>query len=199
VGRRPTIPTALTRARARVAALATYMMLVGLMLVMPDLPARAEDSAIERAVKATYLYKFGPFIEWPRTAFDSPFSPVYLCIVGNDPFEDILDRAVRGQRIGDRPIVVRRLRTVDRDSGCHIMYAAGSDAQSVAEILDTVRGTPVLTITDAARDAKARGIIHFVVHDNRVRFIIDDYAASKNGITISSKVLSLALSVRPRA
>lgn len=190
---------ALDRARVKVQALAAYLMLLGLMLAVPDLPARAESNPIERAVKATYLYKLGSFIEWPPTAFDSPSSPVYLCVVGDDPFEDLLDRAVHGQRIGERPVVVRRLRTVDRQSGCQIMYAAGSEAQSVAKILDTVRGTPVLTITDSARDARARGIIHFVIHDNRVRFVIDDYAASKNGITISSKVLSLALSVRPRA
>jgi hypothetical protein len=160
--------------------------------------ARAESDALEYAVKATYLYKFGPFIDWPDAAFESPSSAVNLCVVGDDPFGKILDRAVIGQRIGVRPIVVHRLRATGRDSGCHIMYIAGSDIQSVAEALDAVRGTPVLTITDSARDASAKGIVHFVILENRVRFEIDDYAASVNGITISSKVLSLATSVRPR-
>jgi hypothetical protein len=159
----------------------------------------AQSGSLEYAVKATYLYKFGPFVEWPGAAFESPSSAINLCVVGDDPFGEILDQAVSGQRIGERPVAVRRLRTVGRESGCHIMYVAGSDAQSVAEILDTVRGTPVLTITDSAQDARAKGIIHFVIHDNRVRFEIDDYAAAGNGLMISSKVLSLALSVRPRA
>jgi hypothetical protein len=37
-----------------------------------------------------------------------------------------------------------------------------------------------------------------VIHDNRVRFEIDDAAAARNGLTISSKLLGLALSVKPR-
>lgn len=185
--------TALKSARTSLLALAAC-----LAVLVSNPAARAESDALEYAVKATYLYKFGSFIDWPDTAFKSPSSAVDLCVVGDDPFGKILDRAVSGQRIGVRPIVVHRLRAAGRGSGCHIMYIAGSDVQSVAEALDAVRGTPVLTITDSARDARAKGIVHFVIHENRVRFEIDDYAASVNGITISSKVLSLATSVRPR-
>lgn len=184
---------ALNRARRSVSALT-----VCLLALLPAPAARAEDESLEYAVKATYLYKFAPFVEWPDRAFDSPSSPLDLCVVGDDPFGRILDRAVEGQRIGQRPIEIRRLRTVGRDSGCDIMYVAGSPAQPAAEILETVRGTPVLTVTDAARDGDAKGIIHFVIYDDRVRFEIDDQTAAENGLMISSKVLSLALSVRPR-
>jgi hypothetical protein len=42
------------------------------------------------------------------------------------------------------------------------------------------------------------GIIHFVIRGNRVRFVIDDAAAAKNGMTISSKLMRLALAVHLR-
>jgi hypothetical protein len=79
------------------------------------------------------------------------------------------------------------------------MFVSGSDAQSVPDGLAAVRGMPILTITDAARDADAKGIIHFVIRDNRVRFEIDDRTAAESGLSISSKVLSLAVAVRPRS
>lgn len=158
--------------------------------------APAADQSLEYPVKATYLYKFAPFIEWPDAAFEAPWSPIELCIVGDDPFGPMIDRAVDGQRVADRPITVRRLARIDPAMGCHMMYAAGSAAQPVPDALAAVRGAAVLTITDAARNP-ARGIIHFVVENNRVRFEIDSSAASENGIVISSKLLSLALSVRP--
>jgi hypothetical protein len=41
-------------------------------------------------------------------------------------------------------------------------------------------------------------VVHFVVKDKRVRFTIDDEAASLNGLKISSKLFNLALSIRPR-
>ena len=157
-------------------------------------PAHA---ASEYAVKAAYLYKFAAFVEWPRSSFPEPDSPLNLCIIGFDPFGAYLDQAVAGQRIGERPIVAKRLARAHPDAGCHIAYVAGSRAESVAEGLVVLRGSPILTITDQAMGS-ARGAIHFVVKDHRVRFHIDDEAADQNRLSISSKLLRLALSVRPR-
>ena len=160
--------------------------------------ARAQKASLEYAVKATYLYKFAPFVTWPAGAFAVPSEPLWLCIQGDDPFGPIIDRAVAGQSVGGRPIALRRLRAIDSQSRCHILYLAGSARQGIAEALAAVDDRPVLTVTDAAIDPNVKGIVHFVVHDNRVRFEIDDYAAWQHGLTISSRVLSLAVAVRPR-
>jgi hypothetical protein len=44
-----------------------------------------------------------------------------------------------------------------------------------------------------------KGIVNFVIVDDRVRFEIDDAEAARRGLRISSKLLSLAVSVKPRA
>jgi hypothetical protein len=85
-----------------------------------------------------------------------------------------------------------------RDSGCDMVYVAGSPAQPVAAALEAVRGTPVLTVTDSERYGGPAGIVNFVVLNNRVRFEIDEDAAAANGLVVSSKLLSLAVAVRPR-
>ena len=157
--------------------------------------ARAEANSLEFSVKATFLYKFGPFVEWPPQAFDSPASPFVLCVQGDDPFGASLDRAIAGQHVGQHPVVVRRLAKVEK--GCHVLYAAGSKAQSVAQALAAVRGAPVLTVTDESSGDGTRGVIDFVVKDSRVRFQIDAQAAAQNGLSVSSKLLSLAINVRP--
>jgi YfiR/HmsC-like len=53
----------------------------------------------------------------------------------------------------------------------------------------------VLTVTDGAADPDNRGIINFVISDGRVRFEIDNLAAEASRLTISSKLLSLAVRV----
>lgn len=159
-------------------------------------PARA--ASLEYPVKAAFLYKFAPFVEWPATAWGSPTAPLTLCVVGADPFGDMLDRTIQGQHLGPHPVVVHRLDRLEADSGCSIAYVGGSKSQSVSDGLAAVQGTPVLTVTDEAL-GPAHGIIHFVVRGNRVRFVIDDAAAAKNGMTISSKLMRLALSVRLRS
>lgn len=158
----------------------------------------AHAQADEHVVKAALLSKFGLYVEWPSSAFASPASPVTLCIAGDDPFGETLDQLVASARIDGRNVVVRRLKTVRRDSGCHILYLGGSDAQRGAQIIDAVRGSSVLTVSDAGSRPGA-GIIDFVVNDNRVRFDIDDTAAAENGLVISSKLMSLAVKVKRRA
>jgi hypothetical protein len=54
----------------------------------------------------------------------------------------------------------------------------------------------VLTVTDESLGRETGGVITFAVRDNRVRFRIDTAAAAQNGLTVSSKLLSLALNVR---
>jgi hypothetical protein len=150
--------------------------------------AAAEGDSMEYAIKAAYLYKFGIYVEWPQHAFPSPTSPLYLCIVGEDPFGAALDAAVNGQRIETHPIVIRRVKTLARDTVCHILYANAADLQHV----ETARNG-VLTVSDARG-----GIINFIIKDNRVRFDIDDEAAAQSGLNISSKLLGIALNVKPR-
>ena len=150
---------------------------------------------LEYAVKATYLHKFAPFVEWPSPTAEFPDGNFDVCVVGNDPLGALLDRAVSGENVDGRTIAVRRLVRVTGNPGCSVMYVAGSDAQSVPDALAMVRGMPVLTVTDGETAPNAEGVINFVIADERVRFDIDLGIATADGLTISSKLLSLALHV----
>ena len=159
----------------------------------------ALGQSLEYPVKAAYLSKFGPFVTWPESAFESPSSPFRICVSGVDPFGAALDRSVANVRIGGHPVQVRRMETVVRGSGCMVLYISPSKRQTVDEALRAVKGEPVLTVTDSTQPSTSRGAIHFVVRDNRVRFEIDDRTAAQSGLAISSKLLNLATAVRPRA
>ena len=175
---------------------AGFQRLIGLLVVVFGLaPAATAQEPLDLAVKATYLYKLAPFVDWPQGAFAGPDSPFDLCVIGDDPFGPILDRAVAGQRVGAHPIIVHRLPTAAARSGCELAFVEGSKDQTVREALRQLSGSPVLTVTD---NQASRGIVDFITEDGRVRFRIDDQAASENGLTISSKLLSLAISVVPK-
>ncbi len=153
--------------------------------------AAPAGGAPDVAVKAAYLYKFAPFVTWPDSAATGPFM---VCVVGDDPFGDQIDRAVDGQTLGPRPIQVKHVETIGPKSDCDIAYLGGSRAQSVTEALHAVRGAPVLTVTD---EGDPPGIIAFAIVDGHVRFRIDEVQAQENGLVVSSKLLSLAVAVRP--
>jgi len=192
------ILTQMLRAIARFRSRTAPAVLAALSIALAHGAATAADESLEYAVKAAYLYKFGSFVEWPATAFISSTSPFRLCIVGEDPFGSILDKAVSGQQVGTRSIEVRRLKSVGRDSGCQILYIGVSEAPRFGQIIEALRGSSVLTVSDGRAPGTAAGIIQFVIKDDRVRFDIDEVAAEQNGLAISSKLMSLALNVKRR-
>lgn len=153
------------------------------------------DESIERELKATYLYKFAPFVEWPAGAFESPSAPLNICVVGVDPFGAILDQAVAHQMMGEHPIALKRLAVAG--PGCHIAYVDGEDA-FVTQAIIQFRGKAVLTITDRRPASAAHGIVNFVREANHVRFDIDAATAAQSGLVISSKLLRLARAIQPR-
>lgn len=157
--------------------------------------ASVRAQALEHAVKATFVYKLAAFVEWPAETFDGPQAPLVICVAG-EPVAALVDEATRGQALGSRPIVVRRLGAPAQAGACHIVFVGGPRAD-MAGYLQAARGKPVLTITDDADDARAKGVVNFVVRDNRVRFEIDLDKAAQQHLALSSKLASLAVNVLP--
>lgn len=155
---------------------------------------QAQDASLEYAIKANFLFKFGPFVEWPPQVFASAAAPFNICVAGQDPFGSALDDAVRGQTIDGHPVVVRRLRLVSSEPPCQVLYLGRSPDQKPSEILRLVHGAPVLTVTDERVGADG-GIVHFVLRQGRVRFGVNAASAQASGLTLSSKLLGLAVPV----
>lgn len=155
-------------------------------------PAGAREASLEYPVKAAFLYKFGSFVIWPAPAFSGPGAPLVVCVVGRDPFGALLDRTVRGQTIDGRSVVVRRFSTAQAGEPCHIAFLGGSREQSVEAAAAALAGSPVLTVSEGPAPG---AVIQFLVIENRVRFVIDQRVADAAGLSISSKLLNLAVAV----
>lgn len=157
--------------------------------------ARAQPTAA--AVKAAFLPKFPRYVQWPAGAHPGPRQPFTLCVIGRDPFGGQLDRAAASEVIDGRAVAVRRIATPDGAAGCHLAFVQGRNQSDTARFLLALRNRPILTVTDGAAGPQ-RGIIHFTVAAGRVRFFIDDAEAAERGLSISSRLLALALGVRQR-
>jgi hypothetical protein len=151
--------------------------------------------SLEYQVKATYLYKLAPFVNWPPEEFAAPDTPFRICVAGDDPFDDFLQKAVAGHRFGTHPFEVRRLEALAPGAGCQIVFISRLQTQSVRQALAAVSGEPILTVIDSGTTDQG-GVVQFVIDHGRVAFEIDTGAAERNHITISSKLLNLALAVR---
>ncbi|HEX4194730.1 MAG TPA: YfiR family protein, partial [Stellaceae bacterium] len=102
--------------------------------------AAAQDRSLEYAVKATYLYKFVPFVAWPSNTFASPASRFDICIIGDPDLAILVTNAVAGQSVSTHAIAVRRVTTLAEESTCQILFVGGGDAEVTTAALVAVRG-----------------------------------------------------------
>lgn len=169
---------------------------LAVLALWPACAHAAGSGSPEDAVKATFLYKFADFVQWPTgSAVNATFR---LCAVGNDGVTALMDRAAVGQRVGDRPVAVKHLQQVSPADGCDAAYLAGSAAQSAEAAAAALQRSPVLTVIDGENHPGVPAIIKFVVAEGRVRFDVDDAAAAGSHLMVSSRLLDLARNVRKR-
>lgn len=164
-----------------------------LLVLLLSLPGLASAQAPEYDLKAAFLFNFVKFVEWPPSAFSGDRAPVTLCVYGEDPFGPTLDGVIQGERVGERSLLVRRPDSLDDLGACHVLFISRSESERLGEVLARVAGKPVLTVADTDGFLQAGGIINFVLEGSKVRFLINQKAAERNGLRISSRLLRLAM------
>lgn len=185
----------MTLPRRAVASLPRRRLLAGaLALAAGGLAARAQAdeaaAAMERAVKAAFLYKFLMFTEFPPSAFADPAAPMVIGVAGSDEMAHGLARLVAGRTINRRPLEVRALREHDAAEGLHLLFVGGNDAGRLARIAPA--HTPLLVVTEAANGLQHGSVINFRIVAERVRFDVSLDAADKYKIKLSSRLLTVA-------
>src|SRR5688572_19810426 len=143
----------------------------------------------EYQLKAVFLFNFAQFVEWPPQSFESPNTPFVIAVVGEDPFGQYLDAAVRGETVMGHPLVIKRYRSVNEVEPCQILYISDSELARLDRILNSLDQRAVLTVSDIQRAAERGAIIQFTNQHNRLRLRINVAAAKAAGLTISSKLL----------
>ncbi len=125
----------------------------------------------EYTVKATYLYNFARFVEWPSAvAQQGPFA---ICVLGTDPFGETLDATLAGEAKGGKPVVARRVSSPRDSAHCRMLFISASESNRLKDILAAVDKSGVLTVSDMPEFTRRGGMIQFVMEGKRVRFEVN--------------------------
>jgi hypothetical protein len=173
------------RGRANTTVLLLFLLLPA--LVAGEEVARATPSRIE----AAFLRNFAHYVAWPPQAFADEHAPWRICVLGGDPFGDVLDDTFNGRAEQGRSFVIVRTDNLADLSSCHVAYVAhrGSDSRHAA--LAGLANRPVLTVGDAPAFLQEGGIIRFQVTDH-VEFAVNLDRANAASLKIPTKMLEVA-------
>ena len=168
--------------------------LIWLLLVGSN--GRAQQSPpTEYQIKAAFLFNFAKFVRWPSAAFAGGTSPIVIGILGENPFHDDLARMIQNKTIDDHPLLVKEFHSPADAANCHILFISTSEKNRLPEIIKGLKGRSVLTVGEMEHFTESGGMINLVLESARIRFEINNEAATSAGLKISSKLL--ALSLRP--
>ncbi len=142
-------------------------------------------------IEAAFLSNFGKFVEWPQNTFSSPDAPIVIGIYGENPFHASLADIIRNRTINGHQVIAQSV-SINTLQNCQVLFICPSEQKNLSAIIRKLNGACVLTVTENIDPFRSGVMINFVRKDNEVRFEINDAAARRVGLKISSKLLSLA-------
>jgi hypothetical protein len=148
--------------------------------------------AREYDLKATFLFHFTHFVEWPEQAFAAADAPFRLCVLSPDPFGSALREVVAGERAAGRELVVRTVDSPAEAGGCQIVFVPGDRDSAVVRELPGVRDGFVLTVGEREDFLDRGGIVRFELREGRIRLQVSRRALGKSLLRMSSKLLAVA-------
>jgi len=193
-GRTDSQPRSLLRAAARALGACALAAVVSA-LAVDQSRAQSEAQTSEYRVKAAFLYQFGSYIEWPDGSFPRADSPLVIGVIGADALAEELAQIVAGRNVNGRPVSVRRLRAGDSLAGLQVLFIGREDGGRLAGILASVKGRPLLTVTESDQALELGSVINFVVVDDKVRFDVALVPADLGSLKISARLLAVARTV----
>jgi hypothetical protein len=149
-------------------------------------PLCADDSSVEYKIKAGYLYNFTKFITWSVDNAET----FNLCIVGDDPFGELID-PIEQRSVMGRPIKLFRLesfRQLGKEPHCHILFVSSSIKESpvARDVVNT------LVVGESEEFIEHGGMIGFVNKQDKIKLQINKKTIEQSGLKISAKLLEVA-------
>jgi hypothetical protein len=170
--------------------------LLALSVAASPAPMAGDSPSLECQVKAAFIYNFAKFVEWPDDAGSAGGAPLTLGVLGEDSLADALDGMVRGKKVGDRILQVRKFKSLESLEPCQVLFIAPSEEARLPKILARIRQAPILTVGEGRRFGQEGGMVRFLMEDHKLHFEIRIDLAERAGLKISSKLLALAKVIR---
>ncbi len=170
------------------------------------------DRNVEDKLKVAFTYNFTKFVDWPEEIMPDSDEPIIIGVIGPKSLFEAFE-PIRNKKVKKRSILVKHLagyeklkkpakdnhdrwtQSIETIKTCHVLICCDwhpTKMKHLAEILDAIKGSPVLTIGECAGFLEIGGIINFIKEKKKLRFEINLAAATDNDLTIASQLLRLA-------
>jgi len=173
----------------------TYRVLLALAAVMLIPRVNVNAQRLNYEIVSMYVYNFTKYIVWPNDKGSNDF---VVAVYGESPLTSLLNKYISTKHVGQRPIVVKVIKSLDEANNCSILFIPSDQSSKIKQISEQFKGKPVLIISEKYGMSKKGASISIFLDeddDDKTKFEICKTLIVNNGLIISSNLLKLASQV----
>ena len=171
--------------------LKTIGLFLALLALVTQRFAQAEDA--ESRVKAAYAYNFTKHVAWPTNLFVRAEAPILVGVLGDASMAESIEKIAVGGLSQGRRVEVRRCGRVEELTGCHLVFLRQTDRPRQLEVINALRGRPVLTVCDSESFFNLGVAIRLINRpEGTVGFWVNRSVAERAGLKIGARLMQAA-------
>jgi hypothetical protein len=142
-------------------------------------------------LKTVFIYNFAKFTRWPNSHSITMQNAISICSIGDDKLAKKLQK-LNGKVVQGKPIKTVQITDELAIGNCHVLYLANSKKEQSADLLNSIKTKPILTISEINRFSEIGGMIELTQDRDKLRFIINLNSTRSSGLKLSARLLDLA-------
>ncbi|MDJ1480323.1 YfiR family protein [Cytophagaceae bacterium YF14B1] len=175
----------------------TILLTISILLhsLVPSISVNKQDGPGEviYRVHSIYIYNFIKEIQWPDTYNNNN---IVIGVLGSPEMEAELKKMAAARTTSSRKITIKQFKSVvEVDKTCHILYLATEYSDGLSTVLQRVKGSSMLVITNKDGAAKFGSLINFVSEGGKPRFEMNLSAFEKSHLKYTQQLKTVAITV----
>jgi YfiR/HmsC-like len=164
--------------------------------VEPSPIPRDMEAPSEYELKAIYLYNFLQFVQWPEGKCRLPGGHAQeITVVGDTSLQPVLRSLQAKLREKNKDLTLNFHDSYQEGmdlSPCCLLFIAASEKKKLSEILKSIDGKQMLTVTDAVDVVDSGVMITLLSRKNKIRWAVNRKPVAEAGLKMSAKLLEIA-------
>ena len=157
------------------------------------MPVFQEPNSANSKIKATFLYNFTKYIDWPDKYKEGNFA---IGVLGTTAFYNDLNALLSTKTVGSQKFEIKSFSSVESITGiCHILFIPAENSGLLPDVLKKMKGKSTLIVTEKGGLAKQGSAINFIIENNKQRSELNKSNIEKYNLKVSTTLESLAIKV----
>lgn len=141
-------------------------------------------------LQATYIYNIVKHIDWPKEYKSGDF---VIGVLGSGSIVDELKKIANTKKVYSQKITIVEFAKTDDITNCHALFITKINSNSISGVISRIGRNATLIIGESPKLSSFGAAINFIKVDGKLVFEINESAANKQGLKVSSSLKELSI------